>query len=466
MNDRTFQKALYNFVASAILTGIAAWIFFEVWSDFAIVHNQTGHLMGLGNLLMALFIYIGLFVIIGKGLHAFKIGVERKANLLASAVLTALTVDFLEIFISMAITGQFRFFWQFFRLYLLMWLGQSLILCILVIPLVNLYRKIFPPLEVVEIYSGEEGNLYQKINEVPYKYHVADFITCNVPEKEIRDAIRQYDAVLIGNNVSSNEKDRVLKICFKENKRVYFVPRISDILIRSSDNVNLWDTPVFLNKNAGISPISAAVKRFFDIVLSALALIILSPIMIGVAIAIKAEDGGPVFYKQERVTKNGKHFMILKFRSMIVDAEKDGRPHPAGEKDDRITKTGHFIRACRFDELPQLINIIKGDMSIVGPRPERYEQVEEYTKENPEFALREKVKGGLTGYAQVYGKYNTTSLDKVKLDLIYITNYSLLLDLQIIFETVKILFRKESTQGFSEEQAKNIHDKADTEEKK
>lgn len=141
---------------------------------------------------------------------------------------------------------------------------------------------------------------------------------------------------------------------------------------------------------------------------------------------------------------------------MIVDAEKDGRPHPATEEDDRITKVGKIIRACRIDELPQLFNILKGDMSIVGPRPERVEHVERYTDMIPEFTFREKMKGGLTGYAQVYGKYNTTALDKLKLDLIYITNYSLLLDVQIIFETVKILFQKESTEGFSEAQEQDM----------
>ena len=141
---------------------------------------------------------------------------------------------------------------------------------------------------------------------------------------------------------------------------------------------------------------------------------------------------------------------------MRVDAEKDGRPHPATEEDDRITKVGKIIRACRIDELPQLFNILKGDMSIVGPRPERVEHVERYTDMIPEFTFREKMKGGLTGYAQVYGKYNTTALDKLKLDLIYITNYSLLLDVQIIFETVKILFQKESTEGFSEAQEQDM----------
>ena len=461
MRDKTFQKALYTFVACAALTLIAAWMFYRDWYEFARFHNQTGHLLGRGNLMMALLIYIGLYVIIGRGLHAFKIGVERKANVLASTVLTLLVTDFIEVFASMAITGQFRFFWNFMGIYVLLWLRQSIVLCLLVIPLINLYRKIFPPLQVLEIYNKKEDNLYRKINEVPYKYHVAAFMQADFPDEDIREEMEKYDAVLL-DNLMPNDKDRILRLCFEENKRVYFVPRIADILVRASDNVNLFDTPVYLNKNAGISPVQAAVKRFFDILLSLIALVVLSPIMAVTAIAIKVEDGGPVLYKQERVTQYGRHFMILKFRSMIVNAESDGRPHPAGEKDDRITKVGRVIRACRIDELPQLFNILKGDMSIVGPRPERYEHVEEYTKMIPEFKFREKVKGGLTGYAQVYGKYNTTALDKVKLDLIYITNYSLLLDIQIIFETVKILFRKESTQGFDEEAAKKIHDNAKT----
>ena len=191
---------------------------------------------------------------------------------------------------------------------------------------------------------------------------------------------------------------------------------------------------------------------------SFLALIVLSPVFLVTAIAIKVDDKGPVFYKQERVTYQEKRFMILKFRSMIVDAEKDGRPKPAGEKDDRITRVGRIIRAARIDELPQLINIIKGDMSIVCPRPERVEHVEKYSKAIPEFCFRYKVKGGLTGYAQVYGKYNTSALDKLKMDLVYITNYRLLLDFQIIFETLKIIFIKESTEGFEEQIIEEIHD--------
>jgi exopolysaccharide biosynthesis polyprenyl glycosylphosphotransferase len=259
-------------------------------------------------------------------------------------------------------------------------------------------------------------------------------------------------------DVPAHIENVVIKKCFEKDKRVYFIPKISDIILKSSDSLNIIDTPLYLSRNLGMSFWQRFWKRVVDVFFCGIAVILLSPVFLITALAIKLEDKGPVFFRQERVTKDGKHFMILKFRSMIVDAEKDGRPHPAGEKDDRITKVGRFIRACRIDELPQLFNILSGDMSIVGPRPERYEHVEKYTNDIPEFKFREKVKGGLTGYAQVYGKYNTSALDKLKLDLTYIANFSLLLDFQIMFETVKILFQKDSTEGFDSERAKEMHD--------
>lgn len=174
--------------------------------------------------------------------------------------------------------------------------------------------------------------------------------------------------------------------------------------------------------------------------------------MLVVAIAIKMEDGGPVFFKQERVTRDEKRFDILKFRSMIVDAEKAGQVIPATDHDPRITKVGRVIRATRIDELPQIINILKGEMSIVGPRPERVEHVEKYQGEIPEFVYRTKVKGGLTGYAQIYGKYNTSPYDKLRLDLTYIEEYSILLDIKLILMTLQIMVRKESTEGFKKEE--------------
>lgn len=436
---------------------LATAIFYYNWYNFVVINNQTGHLLGRANLIMALSIYAVLYILVARWLHAFKIGVERKGSVLAGQVLTLLVVAFLEVLISCAITGQYQFFFRFMEIYFFMFLLQSLVNGLLSIVMINVYRKSFPALKIIEIYGQKRNDLNEKINAVPFKYHIEKSISAEQEEKRIRDLILPFDAVLI-NDLSAYKKNRILKMCFDLDKRVYFVPKISDIIVRSSEELNLLDTPIFLSRNTGIPFVQGIIKRIFDVLLSTLALVVLSPIFVIIAVAIKVEDGGPVFYKQERVTLNGQCFWILKFRSMIVDAEKDGKSQPAGEEDRRITKVGKFIRTCRMDELPQVFNIIRGSMSIVGPRPERCEHVEQYTQEICEFPFRSKIKGGLTGYAQVYGKYNTTALDKLKLDLIYITNFSLLLDLQIMFETVKILVQKESTEEFSEEQREAVRD--------
>ena len=274
-------------------------------------------------------------------------------------------------------------------------------------------------------------------------------------EDEIHELIKQYDSVLIY-DVHSLERNKIIKFCYEQSIRVYVTPKVSDILIRSSESIHLFDTPLFLMRNNGLTFEQKLIKRIMDIVISLIVLIITSPIMLIVAVAIKLYDGGPVLFKQERCTINGKIFKIHKFRSMIVDAEKEGKSIPATEHDPRITPVGNIIRKLRIDELPQMYDILKGDMSIVGPRPERIEHVKAYTEEIPEFAYRLKVKGGLTGFAQIYGKYNTTAYDKLKLDLMYIQNYSVLMDIRLIFMTVKIMFMKESTEGFNEEVSKDI----------
>ncbi|MBQ2498547.1 MAG: exopolysaccharide biosynthesis polyprenyl glycosylphosphotransferase, partial [Bacteroidales bacterium] len=247
-------------------------------------------------------------------------------------------------------------------------------------------------------------------------------------------------------------RNKILKVCFAKGKRVYITPKISDIIMRSTDMLAVFDTPLVLANNSPISITERIIKRVFDIFFSAFCLIMLSPLMILVSLAIFLYDRGPVFYRQTRYTKGGKTFKILKFRSMIPNAEKDGVARLAADKDDRITPVGRFIRACRLDELPQFFNILAGDMSFVGPRPERPEIADEYVKELPEFEFRLKVKAGLTGYAQIYGKYNTTSYDKLKLDMIYVENCSLLMDLKLLLLTLKVIFIKESTEGLDEGQ--------------
>ena len=448
-------KYYYRFVCAIVLMAMAAGMFFFVWYRIITLYHTRTFLFGKGNLGMALGLYLGLYVVLGRLVRAFKIGVERKASVIAAQIITLFLADLSEVFLSLAIIGEFRFFWQFFWRYVLLFIIQAVVISFLTILMVDLYRKLFPPLQLLEIYGDYEDTFWQEVNNIPYKYHINRRM--HYSQGPFNDEIGKYNAVLI-NNVPARQRNDILKLCFARDKRVYFVPKLSDILVRKADEINLFDTPLFLCRNSGSLLIRRWIKRFFDFTLSLLAIIVLSPIFLVTAIAIKLNDGGPVFYKQERVTIGGRRFMMIKFRSMIVDAEKDGRSRPAGENDDRITKVGKIIRPTRIDELPQLINILKGDMSIVGPRPERWDHVEKYTEEIPEFVFRQKCRGGLTGYAQVYGKYNTSALDKLKMDLVYITNFSLLLDLQIILETLKILLRKESTQGFSEQAITELHD--------
>ncbi len=445
----------YRFICTGLLILVAASLFFYVWFSFVSVHNTTRALLGKGNLGMAVGLYILCYLIFGREVNAFKIGVERKASNVAAQIIALFLTDFVFIFLSLAITGEFRYFWQFAWRYALLWIVQSLIISVITVWQVDLYRRIFRPLQMVEIYGDDENGIRQKIDRIDYKYHVRE--RWHYSREISEEDLARFDAVLI-NDIPVGTENRILKLCFACDKRAYFVPRISDILVKKADTLNLLDTPLFLCRNSGAPGWVMAVKRAFDVVASLMALIVLSPLLGITALAIKLNDGGPVFFRQERCTIGGKKFMIIKFRSMIVDAEKDGRSHPAGVNDDRITSVGRVIRSTRIDELPQLINILKGDMSVVGPRPERVEHVAKYTSDIPEFSFRNKVRGGLTGYAQVYGKYNTTAIDKLKMDLMYITSISLLVDLQIILDTLKILLRKESTEGFSAQSAAVLHD--------
>jgi len=278
------------------------------------------------------------------------------------------------------------------------------------------------------------------------KYNIRKLISVDEGYEAVIEEIPKHDAVIL-NDVPAEMRNDILKYCYQHRVRTYVAPKLTDVMVRGAKDITLFDTPLLLVKGTGLTPAQRVAKRAMDIVLGTLALLLASPFMAVVAIAIKVEDRGPVFFKQKRMTRNGREFEILKFRSMIVDAEKYSGAVLAAEDDPRITKVGKFIRATRLDELPQIINIVKGDMSIVGPRPEREVIADEYYKDLPEFAYRLKVRGGLTGYAQIYGKYNTSAYDKLRLDLMYIENYSLLLDIKLIILTLRIIFSKDSTEG-------------------
>lgn len=313
------------------------------------------------------------------------------------------------------------------------------------------YFSKFPAKRTAVIYDVREGleRLVEEYGlEKKFKIQIAMNVQQALANKEL---LNQMDTVFLS-GIHSHDRNILLKYCVEKDINVYVIPRIGDVLMSGAQSMHMFHLPILQVGRYHPSPVYLFLKRGFDILASGIATVILSPVFLATAIAIKRYDGGPVFYKQQRLTKDGGIFEVLKFRSMRVDAEKDGVARlSTGDKDDRITPVGRFIRKVRIDELPQLLNILKGDMTICGPRPERPEIAAQYEEELPEFRLRLQAKAGLTGYAQVYGKYNTTPYDKLVMDLMYIAHPSFLQDLQIMFATVKILFMKESTEGFEEQ---------------
>ena len=321
----------------------------------------------------------------------------------------------------------------------------------------TIYFKLYPPRRVVAIFGDDISGfeLIKKMGKISERFQIERGLNVNTTDlEEIKRQIDKYEAVVIC-GIDKNLQKKIISYCYTHEKRTYLLPDITDIIISNSYNIQISDTPVLMSRNRGLTLEQRILKRTMDLIISAVAIIITSPIMLICAIAIKLDDGGPILFKQNRITINGKIFNVLKFRSMIVDADKDGAKKAVSD-DERITRVGKIIRACRMDELPQLFNILRGDMSLVGPRPERIENVYEYSQKYPEFELRHRVKGGLTGFAQLYGKYNTSPEDKLHMDLIYVETYSLILDIKLLILTFKVLFMRESTEGFSEKANENV----------
>lgn len=327
---------------------------------------------------------------------------------------------------------------------------------IFILPYVYMVRKIYiqmyPPRKMLVIYGDySPDNLIAKINTRKDKYDVCGTVSYTIGYEKLFKMIHQYQGIVIV-DVPAQTRNDIMKYCYQESIRTYVAPKISDVILRGAEDIHMFDTPLLLSRNQGLMITQRFWKRTMDIVLSLVGLILVSPFMLITALIIKLTDGGPVFYTQERLTRDGKVFKILKFRSMRTDSEDKSGARLAMKDDDRVTPIGKIIRAIHFDEIPQILNILKGDMSIVGPRPERQEIQDQYAESIPEFPLRLKVKAGLTGYAQVYGRYNTTPYDKVKMDIAYIENYSLWMDIRLIMMTLKVLFQKENSEGVDQNQ--------------
>lgn len=388
-------------------------------------------------------VYGLMLLFFSKMYGGLKIGYLERGNVLYSQILSVILVNMFT-YLQIALLAK-----RFLNPvpFLLMFTVQIIAIGIWTFLANQLFEKLFPPRQMLLIYGDRPSlSLMDKMNCRKDRYQIKDMVHIKNGLETIEQMIPKYDAVVIC-DVPSFIRNPILKYCYGERKRVYMTPKIPDILVRSAEDINLFDTPLIMSRNGNMTIEQAFFKRMMDIVIAGVTCVIALPLMVVTALAVKLQDGGPILYKQKRLTIERKEFYVYKFRSMRVDAEKDGVARLASNGDNRITPVGQFIRKVRLDELPQLFNIIRGDMSIVGPRPERPEIAKQYEAEIPEFRYRLWVKAGLTGYAQIFGKYNTTPYDKLKLDLHYIQNYSLMLDIKLIIQTVKILFMKESTEG-------------------
>lgn len=382
-----------------------------------------------------------------KMYQALKIGIYRLTELMYFQVLAIVIADAALLFESI------MWFHGFQKLKIWSYLLGMVIQVVAMGVNIFIHNRLFALYDErrkILIVYGNDGykTLIKKMQSKKYRYEIVGCFSDETSLEVLEDNIEKAEGIYLY-EVDDQLKRKLVLFCDSISKDIYLTQSVEDLLTMGFDVSHTFDTPFIRTKRMPEKWYYAFIKRTIDILFSGMGLVILSPMLLIVAACIKLYDGGPVFYKQIRLTKGHKEFEIYKFRSMIVDAEKNGA-RLAAQNDNRITPIGKVIRATRVDELPQLINILKGDMTLVGPRPERPEIEDVYLKEIPEFGMRLKVKAGLTGYAQVFGKYNTSPEDKLKLDLLYINQRSLLLDFKLIFYTIKIIFIPEATEGIEE----------------
>lgn len=456
MSKREDYKRFIVFCLASLVVLAQMAVFAYVW--YTVYRGQIDEPFWRKGNWVLIAIYGLMFAMFAKLYGGLKVGYLKRIDVFYSLTLALLCTNAVEYLEITLINRWFLSIWPMIEMTMI----QLILIIIWIFGSRYIYSKLYRARKLLVIYGDRDpgDDLIHKMNSRKDKYDISGKVHVSKGEKEIQRMMRDYDGVIIW-DLPSTERNRYLKFCFAHSIRCYVSPKISDIILMGSERIHLFDTPLLMSRNMGLSVDQRVAKRVLDILVSGIGIIITSPIMLIIAIAVKAYDKGPVFYFQDRLTIGGTPFKICKFRSMCVDSEKNGA-RLASKHDSRITPVGRVLRNLHLDELPQLFNVFKGDMSLVGPRPERKMIMHEYEKELPEFYYRLKVKAGLTGYAQVYGKYNTTPYDKLKLDLFYIENYSFLLDIKLIFMTVKIFFQKEVSEGVDDKQVNALKDSGRT----
>ena len=394
---------------------------------------------------LVLLFYAILLIIVSNPYDMLLIGILRKRNLQISYIIAITLTNFVTYMVLCLISRKIINPSNM----IFLTLAQYLIGFIMYEIAAFVYKQLYPSRDTVIIYadSAYDKDVARKFEVRKDRYTIKSVVKETEGVEKIKAEIDKYSTVIIG-AIDLYLRNEIIDYCYSHGKRIFVLPSINDIVLRSAHITQINDSIMHLVKDRTLSLEQLMIKRAFDIAFSLFVLLVSSPILLIVALCIKLYDGGPIFFKQKRLTRNKETFEIIKFRSMIVDAEKNGAQFTTNH-DDRITPIGKFIRATRIDEIPQFINVLRGDMSVVGPRAERVENYDLYSKLMPEFYYRTKVKAGITGYAQIYGRYNTSHEDKARMDVYYIETYSFWNDLQLILSTLKVIFTPEATEGFS-----------------
>lgn len=441
MKKREQYKRLLLAVATLLiltaLAGIFAFVWFGSYGEIGASNFVRGNYVIIGMYATLLFFFNNLY-------GGFKIGYARGFDILYSQLLSIFCVNIIT-YLQLCLICRWQILEHVLPM-LCMTFADAIVVVLWTVVTRILYKKLYPPRKMLLVYGAYSPDmLIRKIHTREDRYHIEKAVSIDTDMELIQQQILAHGNVVL-TDIPAHIRNELLKFCFDHNVRCYCVPKISDVMVRGAESIHLLDTTLLLFRNMGLSGDQRLAKRIFDVVMSLVAIVVASPFMLLIGIAIRLYDGGPALFTQERLTEGGRVFKLYKFRSMRVENESE-KYIMTRKNDDRITPVGRIIRNIHLDELPQLFNILKGDMSFVGPRPECPKLAQEYREIIPQFHYRLKVKAGLTGYAQVYGKYNTTPYDKLKLDLYYIENYSFMLDLKLMLLTIKILFQKENTEG-------------------
>lgn len=447
MNRKDQYKRLLLALAAAVTLLLQTGMFALVW--FRCYGESGAHLFVRGNyVLIGLYGLMNFFIF--HILGGFKIGHARIFEILYSQILSILCVNGIS-YLQLCLICRWKLMTNLTPM-LLMTAVELIVVLAWSFLFRWAFRRLYPARKMLLVYGAySPDNLIRKIQTREDRYDIRDAVSIDTELDSIKEKILANSGVVL-TDIPAEIRNELLKFCFEHDIRCYCVPKISDVMVRSAESIHLMDTTLLLFRNMGLTADQKWLKRLFDFVTALLALVLAAPLMLAIALCIKLHDGGPVLFTQDRLTEGGRVFKVFKFRSMRVE-EGPSEYVLTRKNDDRVTPVGKILRAIHFDELPQLFNILRGDMSFVGPRPECPELAEEYERLIPQFHYRLKVKAGLTGYAQVYGKYNTTPYDKLKLDLHYIENYSFLLDMKLMILTFRILFQKENTEGIEDWQS-------------